>query len=399
MGAAQLRARGHDIWWLVAACRVPSWRHDTKAKAVESTSQFVCIIAKIVRLSLWPELCRGPNPPVSFMHQTLREFNTYIVATLAILFLAACGSSDAKPKWELLAEDEPGALLSVWGASADEVWVVGADARDGSGPTVLRIRGEEVERIPTGESSGDLWWVFGFADGPIFMSGSEGVILKYENESFTKMTTPGVNTVFGMWGSSPTDMWAVGGATASEGGFAWRLDGEEWIEEPSLPAEVATEGALWKVNGRSSNDLWIVGSNGLSFYWDGSSFQPGDTGVGSSLFTVAGNAERYVAVGGLVSGIILENQDGQWVDTTPDPLPDSLTGVSLDDSDGGIAVGFYGTVYERVAASWEPVDLGFFRSENLHGVWIDPEGGVWIAGGNTFGLPLIGGVLLHRAGK
>lgn len=315
-------------------------------------------------------------------------------AALLLVAAAACGPDD--PTWEITTQGEPGALLSVWGASADDVWSVGGDARDGTGPMVLRVRDGDVERIETGETSGDLWWVFGFPQGPIYMGGSGGMILRYDGGDFTRLTTPGSGTVFGLWGSSPTDMWAVGGASDAGGGFAWRLDGDEWVDEPSLPAEVENTGALWKVHGVGVSDVWLVGSNGLSFHWDGSALTAGDTGVGSSLFTVFGNAERFAAVGGLVSGIIVENDGTGWVDVTPEPLPDGLSGVCLDEAGGGIAVGLYGGVYERTESGWEYQALGLGLTRNLHGVWVDPEGGVWAAGGNTFVPPVTDGVLIHR---
>lgn len=307
-----------------------------------------------------------------------------------------CGGDDG-PTWDVVVEEQPGALLSVWGTTADDVWIVGADAADGTGPIVFHQSGGELERVPTGETEGDLWWVYGFVDGPVFMGGSGGLILRYSGGTFEKMATPATaKVVFGLWGASPSDMWAVGGEAGSGGGFAWRLSGDTWTPEPSLPAEVPTTGALWKIHGTSADQAWIVGSNGLSFEWNGSTLTEGSTGVGSSLFTVYGNAERYVAVGGLASGIIVENDGSGWTDATPDPLPDSLTGVTLDGQGGGIAVGFYGSVYERVDAEWVREDLGFSLNENLHGVWIDPDGGVWAAGGNTIAPPLNGGVLLRR---
>src|SRR5690606_12456222 len=105
---------------------------------------------------------------------------------------------------------------------------------------------------------------------------------------------------------------------------------------------------------------------------------------------------HYAAVGGLVSGIIVEHDGSGWSDVTPDPLPDSLAGVALDEAGGGVAVGAYGAVYERRPAGWQFQELGFVLGENLHGVWIDPEGGVWAVGGSTFVPPLTDGVLIHR---
>jgi hypothetical protein len=188
----------------------------------------------------------------------------------------------------------------------------------------------------------------------------------------------------------------VGGASESEGGFAWQLDGDEWTPEASLPADVTANAALWKVFGTTEDDAWFVGSNGVSLHWDGDSLSAGDTGVGSSLFTVHANDDRYTAVRGLATGIIVEYRDGEWHDETPEPRPDALSGVCLDDAGGGFAVGAYGSVYERESDGWRAQDTGLVLNENLHAAWLDPEGGLWAVGGQTFAAPLSDGVLIYR---
>jgi hypothetical protein len=300
--------------------------------------------------------------------------------------------------WQVVHEALPGALLSVWGTSAGDVWAVGADARDGSGPTVLRFDGEAWRRVQTGQTQGDLWWVFGFAGGPVYMGGDGGVILRYQtsDDAFTLMTTPGTETVYGIWGAAPDDVWAVGGASDSTGGFAWHLRGDAWEAEPSVPADVASGAAVWKIYGTSTSDAWAVGSNGVALHWDGTAFTPGQTGVGSSLFTVHERDGRYAAVGGSASGFIVEHDGTEWLDVTPDPPPMGLSGVTLGADDLGVAVGFLGTVYVRDASGWQPEDLGLPVRQNLHGSWIDDEGGLWLAGGQTFSPPLTEGILIHR---
>jgi hypothetical protein len=327
-----------------------------------------------------------------------RSINHWVPLVLGSLLLTACPNDPDPPKdsWELVFAQLPGALLSVWGTSSTDVWAVGGDPLDGNGPTVIHFDGDRWSQLATGESQGNLWWVFGFADGPVYMGGDGGVILRYELGTFTKMTTPGTGTVFGIWGATPDDVWAVGGNSEAIGGFAWRLDGDAWIDEPTLPTDVPGKAALWKVFGTATNDAWLVGSNGVSLHWDGSSFTSGDTGVGASLFTVHANDGLYVAVGGTASGFIVEYQDGAWTNVTPDPPPQGLAGVVLGEDGFGIACGQFGSVYSRsAAAGWKEVNLPFNLGASLHGSWIDEQGGVWIVGGQVYSPPLNDGVLLH----
>ena len=312
----------------------------------------------------------------------------------------ASGCNDPDPdepaQWQLVLSGLDGALLSGWGTSADDVWAVGADARDGSGPTVVHYDGESWSKMSTGQAQGDLWWVFGFDGGPIYMGGDGGVILRYDGSALTLMDTPGTETVFGIWGASPDDVWAVGGASASAGGFAWRLSGDTWTAEPSVPADVTMDAAVWKMFGASANDAWAVGSNGVALHWDGTAFTPGQTGVGSSLFTVYESEGTYTAVGGTATGFIVElGADGTWQDVTPQPPPMGLAGVALGAAGTGLAVGSLGTVFLREGGAWVPEDHGLPVQQNLHGAWIDDTGGFWAVGGQTLAPPLNDGILLH----
>ncbi|MBL8945639.1 MAG: hypothetical protein JNK45_20920 [Myxococcales bacterium] len=320
------------------------------------------------------------------------------VGAALVAFAVGCDSGEETTgdAWQRVHAELPGALLSVWGTSATDVWTVGADARNGAGPQVLHFDGEAWTRHDTGLTQGDLWWVFGFADGPIYMGGDGGVIVRRDGDTFTVMDTPSTGTIYGIWGASPDDLWAVGGESDASGGFAWRLVGDAWVPEASLPADVPTNAAIWKAFGTAANDVWLVGSNGVALHWDGTALSTGDTGVGSSLFTVYTKDGLYAAVGGLATGIIVEGDGTTWRNVTPEPPPMGLAGVSLGDDGLGLAVGMSGSVYVRDAGGWAPEDPGLLVRENLHGAWVDDDGGLWAVGGQTLTPPLTDGVMIHR---
>ncbi len=135
--------------------------------------------------------------------------------SVAAFALAACGCTgsddgtfEAPEHWELLAGDQPSALLSIWGASESDVWVVGGDDRSegARGPLVLHYDGSAWESVDSGVRSVDLWWVFGFDAGPIFFAGSNGTILRRSSEGgIERMPTPDNGIVFGMWGAAPDE--------------------------------------------------------------------------------------------------------------------------------------------------------------------------------------------------
>lgn len=314
-------------------------------------------------------------------------------AQLALLVLVACNSSES-PAWQVVARHMSTAVVSVWGTSASDVFLVGGDTGDGHGPLVRHFDGASWTRLDTGQI-GNLWWVFGFSGGPVYMGGDGGIIVRYQGGTFTRMTTPGIGTVFGIWGATGGDVWAVGGnAGGANGAFAWRLQGDAWVAAPGFPADLAMTDAIWKMYGRSASDAWMVGTNGKTLHWDGASLTPVNAGTGESLFTVHGDATGYVAVGGFGTGSILENTGSGWHDVSPQGAP-GFIGVCLS-AQGDYAVGQAGAVYQREGTTWNKVALGVTLDESFHSVWVDPSGGVWAVGGDVLTLPLANGIVLHQ---
>jgi hypothetical protein len=317
---------------------------------------------------------------------------TTFATRMLLVLLAACGSST--PDWQVVGQHLPSAVLSVWGTGANDVFLVGGDANDGHGPSVQHFDGARWARLDTGQV-GNLWWVYGFAGGPIYMGGDGGMILRYQGGAFTRMKTPGIGTVFGIWGATPDDMWAVGGNPGgANGAFAWRLAGDSWAAAPGFPADLAATDAIWKMYGRSAGDAWMIGTNGKAVRWDGTQLSATNTGIGESLFTVHADDKRFVAVGGFGTGTILENDGSGWHNASPQGAP-SFIGVCLSPH-GDYAVGQEGAVYTRGSAGWSAVELGVNIDESFHSVWIDPSGDVWAVGGQVLTLPLVDGVVLHQ---
>jgi hypothetical protein len=310
------------------------------------------------------------------------------------LSLTACSGDEPEPpppSWTFLGEDLPSALTSVWGSAEDDVWAVGADT--GEGPLVLHFDGSAFEHLETG-TRGDLWWVFGFQGGPVFLGGSGGVILRYEAGTFTRLSTPGEGTVFGLWGPEPGDMWAVGGSEGgADGAFAWRLSGDAWAAAGDFPPDLAEEHALWKVWGSGPDDVWLVGTAGVALHFSGGSFESHSLGGGESLFTVHYAQGRFVAVGGVASGLVFENDGSGWQRVDGGALP-GLSGVHMTSIDQGFAVGRFGGFAERKAGAWNEL-AGPETNETLHAVWADPAGGKWAVGGQLDLRPLTRGVLAY----
>jgi hypothetical protein len=140
-----------------------------------------------------------------------------------------------------------------------------------------------------------------------------------------------------------------------------------------------------------------VGSGTRVIHWDGSVFSDSATNLASSerpLFTVTGSSQLVVAVGGFASGFLMEHSAAGWQDHSPTGVQ-TLSGVFMRDSIG-YAVGARGTVVNRGETTWERESLGLTLRDDLHSVWISPNGIIWAVGGRILQPPLGNGVMVVK---
>lgn len=312
---------------------------------------------------------------------------------------AGADAGDAGEAWQLVFEGLDGALMSVAGTRADDVWTAGADTRDGEGALVLHFDGKRWRRVPTGVEA-DLWWVHALGERDVFIGGARGTIVHWDGDAFERMDTPGDSTVYGIWGASSDDVWAVGGDPDASPGFVWHFDGSAWDDWTDRLPKAAQGPPIFKAWGRAADDVWMVGIGGLAVHWNGTEFEAGDSGSERMLFTVHGVADgqpAFVAVGGYGDAVIVEHDgDGTaWHNATPDPPLPQLFGVCMIGPNDGYAVGLDGAVARRRGSAWNLLDIGMELFDPFHSVWVDPDGGVWAAGGDVMSPVPRDGMLLH----
>jgi len=309
-------------------------------------------------------------------------------------------NQNGRPQWQLVLKDLPSALLSISGTSPTDVYAIGADPADGRGPYVLRYNGDEWRRLDTG-ASGDLWWISETPiDGSFYLAGEGGLILRYDTTAgtFEQQVTPGDELLFGVWGADADTMWAVGGDidNPDTGGVIWRFDNSQWVEE-DLSA-IAPNGIpqLFKVWGRSADEVYAVGFAGIVLRFDGTAWLQLESGTTRRLFTVHGNANETVAVGGFASGVIVELAGEAFVNRAV-PLTPQMNGVFIPPDGNGVAVGIEAAVAFQTASGWEVQMTGLpaQTTRDFHATWVDPAGGIWAVGGNVVSDPLNEGILAH----
>ena len=335
-----------------------------------------------------------PRPAGSHDLPVARLLLALVLVPLSLFGATGCGGdggSSGRGGWQVVMTGLPAALTAVWGTSAGDIWAIGGDP-EATGNTVMHFDGTQWQSLTTG-FTGDLWWVYGFEGGSVFMGGLDGLILRYRDGTFERMQTPGNATVYGIWGTSENDLWAVGG-NVSAGAFAWRYDGSSWTDAEGFPPVLVQSASLFKVWGSAADDVWLVGTGGVILHYDGDRITQVRSETTRDLFTVHGAAGRVAAVGGFGTGVIVEDDGDGWHDVTPQGTP-HVVGIWLGEADS-YAVGLEGAVLLRVGGVWTPVETGIRVPGALHSVWVDPDGGVWSVGGQVLSPPLVDGVMIHK---
>ena len=307
----------------------------------------------------------------------------------------------------LFAEELPFGLLSVQIPRDDDVWIVGSspEPADGTGPAVLHYDGVDWARIDTSTWAGtEIWWSWITDDEAIFV-GNEGLILEMSrgDGSITRVEGPTDDvTFFGVWGSSADDVWAVGMTEGGEGSRAlWRRQGGVWSPwaDPLL-GEGEDNVTYFKVHGTSSDDVWMVGTQGRTLHWNGVELREiasdAEAPTATSLFlTVDADPDQPVVVGGTGNGLILEYDGSAWRDRSPDFQP-GFNGV-CSGAGQQWAVGQKGVRARRDAdGTWvSDMDLGLgpLSYDDWHGCEVSPSGDLWAVGGRIASRPLQSGII------
>src|SRR5262249_15833085 len=97
-------------------------------------------------------------------------------------------------------------LLAVRAFAADDVWMVGSagTAVDGNGSnwTITPTGTKDDLHALWGASAADLWAV-----GAARQTGEVGAILHWDGVAWSKVALPSTSSLFGIWGASSTDVW------------------------------------------------------------------------------------------------------------------------------------------------------------------------------------------------
>jgi predicted esterase/photosystem II stability/assembly factor-like uncharacterized protein len=190
-------------------------------------------------------------------------------------------------------------------------------------------------RMASGTTN-SLTGLWGVSPTDVFAVGPKGTILHFDGRTWSPMTVAGEPHLLSIWGSSSRDVFVVG-----DKGVIVHYDGQAWA-----PMASGTTKNLISVWGTSNRDVFAAGYSGAVLHYDGTAWTPMATGTTEDLYCIWGtSAGHVIAVGG-----------------TPMPLPGK-----------GLVLRFDGKTWSKVSIPDTPF---------LAGVWGTAQNDVFAAGVN-----------------
>ena len=188
---------------------------------------------------------------------------------------------------------------------------------------------------------------------------------------------PQSNAILSVWGTSPTEVWAVG-----RNGVAMHFDGRSWTAPNKFPTDKSLRG-VW---GNAANNYWAVGEGGTILHYDGTTWQPQTSGTLNKLYSVWGSSSTDIwAVGEL--GTVLHYDGAAWT-LTGAPTSGTLSRVFGSSPDnvwivGNTAIPSSVVLKKMSGTTFTSVTVPGAGSVSLFDVWTSGPNDVWVAGAYT----------------
>lgn len=314
------------------------------------------------------------------MTTTLRSGISWLSVASTVVALAGCPAEDVTWR-EAFDAREVGWLMNVAPHAPDDVWAVGGSPDVGA---VRHHDGHAWTEISLPAGTPLLNWAMPFAGDDVLVVGNGGTILAWDGVSFVREESGTTENLWGVWGASRDDVWAVGGS-GFEGSAPTVIhyDGAAWSAATLPTIERANVFAFFKVWGSSATDVWVVGQRGVVLHHDGTTWTEEFVGASDDLVAVWGTGpDHVVMVGGRSNGLLVLYDGTSFSAMNLAPLP-GLNGVWLDNERLCHVAGVEGTLatIETPSLLWRDDALPYTRLA-YHSIAGDASGRLWAVGGS-----------------
>ncbi len=289
---------------------------------------------------------------------------------------------------------------TVWGSSSNDIYTAGWM---GGYHNIYHFNGSGWTSIDVPARNLDVYQIFGFAAGDVWLVGGEGLfglngdidtslVLHYDGKSWTKIAHPGGRLLQSIDGVAPTDIWAAG----------WNMvlhwDGIQWqnVDVPLYPQGMQ----FMSIAAIKSNDVYMTGYRNdvvqpidstavFLYHFDGSNWAVVDSSIQTVTSPVPKFGELLKRIGNTLYGASngVFRQDGNtWQQIFDETRIFRVNGTSGSNM---FAVGIRGAAFHYDGVSWyeytqlEKPDYSF--------------GGVWTDGAEAFIVGSLGnsGIICH----
>ncbi len=202
-------------------------------------------------------------------------------------------------------------LISIWGTSAGNVFAVGYKG------TILHYDGSGWAAMSS-HTDRDLIGIWGSSANNVLTSGANGTILHYDGSSWAPMHSGTKENLGLMWGTSGQNIYVTGNSV-KEGYNLFHYNGSAWSKT------LTSTDVLYGVWGSSASDVYVVGDWGDVFHYNGikwSKISCTSALTADTLFDIWGNSAFDIfAVGD--DGAILHYSSTQEAPTVTSVNPGS----------------------------------------------------------------------------
>lgn len=192
--------------------------------------------------------------------------------------------------WQNTAPTETGHAISV--AGVGDVWFVRQDN------TLVQYAGTLPMTVHS--SIGAVADVYAAAHDDIYAVGGAGIIQHYNGSGWTQLTSSTTQELLGVWGRSPTDIYAWGDSVLLHS------DGATWTSVTALQDTKILD--LWAT---SLTDIWVITEQGGVQRYNGSRWAPVDIGIKLALISIVGLGDS-VYVTDVVDGVHRIVRNATW---------------------------------------------------------------------------------------
>ena len=302
-------------------------------------------------------------------------------------------------------------LKAVWMAASNNAWAVGSNGN------IIHWDGS-AWAIQTSGTTQTIWDVWGTDATHVWASTTTGEILFYNGTSWSIQLASTGNDDYmkGLWGTSNTDVWAVGYITGgtTAGSHIYHYDGTTWVLTNTIPNRfflkgqsidatnfwvVGSGGSIYKGNGTTLaaqkdetndngfrcawsadyNNSWMAGGKGGIMKWDGTVWtqQVTASAANSDLYGMWGLSTTSIWTVG-ANGIILKYDGTNWTPQVSGTGGYPLYSVWALDANNVWAVGANGIILKYNGTTWAPQSSGV--TNYLLGVWGTDANNIWAVG-------------------